>query len=53
MVGGRWIPLHYLVTSEIDFRLSEAVTKRDLPTLFISELRSEQNTCFGFYEHAL
>ena len=28
VVGGGWwwIPLHYLVTSEIDFRLSEAVT---------------------------
>ena len=25
--GGWWIPLHYLVTSENDFRLSEAVTK--------------------------
>ena len=27
-VGGGWwwIPLHYLVTSEIDFRLSEGVT---------------------------
>ena len=25
-VVGWWIPLHYLVTSENDFRLSEAVT---------------------------
>ena len=24
--GCGWVPLHYLVTSEIDFRLSEAVT---------------------------
>ena len=25
-VGGGWVPLHYLVTSENDFRQSEAVT---------------------------
>ena len=31
--GWWWIPLHYLVTSENDFRLPEAVTTKFIPQL--------------------